>query len=129
HLIDSPTVTLYLSLQESQPLIAQLQAGRPSRALYRKLGQYAVQIYPSHLQALLDAGAAELLDGASYRLTDPSLYNRNTGLSLEVGTGNALSIWNATKRAARGRSTCRRFSTKYIQFFLSTALPRMGQVG
>ena len=92
HLIDSPTVTLYLSLQESQPLIAQLQAGRPSRALYRKLGQYAVQIYPSHLQALLDAGAAELLDGASYRLTDPSLYDRNTGLSLEVDTGNALLI-------------------------------------
>ena len=87
-----PSVILYLALQESQPLIAQLQAGRPSRALYRKLGQYAVQIYPSHLQALLDAGAAELLDGASYRLADPSLYDRNTGLSLEVDTGNALLI-------------------------------------
>ena len=92
HLIDSPTVTLYLSLQESQPLIAQLQAGLASRALYRKLGQYAVQIYPSHLQALLDAGAAELLDGASYRLTDPSLYDRTTGLSLEADTGSALLI-------------------------------------
>ena len=92
HLIDSPTVTLYLSTGESQPLIAQLQAGQASRALYRKLGQYAVSIYPGHLQALLDAGAAELLDGTSYLLTSPSLYDQNTGLSLDVETGSALFI-------------------------------------
>ena len=66
-LIDSPSVILYLALQESQPLIAQLQA-------------------------LLDAGAAELLDGASYRMIGPFLYDRNTDLSLEADTGSALLI-------------------------------------
>ena len=62
-----PSVILYLALQESQPLIAQLQA-------------------------LLDAGAAELLDGASYRMISPFLYDRNTDLSLEADTGSALLI-------------------------------------
>ncbi|HIV43347.1 MAG TPA: hypothetical protein H9996_03965 [Candidatus Faecalibacterium avium] len=62
-----PSVILYLALQESQPLIAQLQA-------------------------LLDAGAAELLDGASYRMIGPFLYDRNTDLSLEADTGSALLI-------------------------------------
>ena len=62
-----PSVILYLALQESQPLIAQLQA-------------------------LLDAGAAEFLDGASYRMIGPFLYDRNTDLSLEADTGSALLI-------------------------------------
>ena len=62
-----PSVILYLALQESQPLIAQLQA-------------------------LLDAGAAELLDGAFYRMIGPFLYDRNTDLSLEADTGSALLI-------------------------------------
>src|SRR5699024_11305887 len=37
HLIDSPTVTLYLSTEESQPLIAQLQAGQRSEE--RRVGK------------------------------------------------------------------------------------------
>lgn len=90
HLIDSPAVTLYIPVEQGQALIDQLRAGYSTRALYRKLGQYAVNIYPDHLQSLLDAGAAEPLAGDSYVLTDLSLYSRDTGLALQVETGKAL---------------------------------------
>ena len=43
-----------------------------------------------HLQKLLDAGAAEPIDDNSYILTDPTLYDRSTGLSLDVETGKAI---------------------------------------
>ena len=90
HLIETPTVTLYIPIDQGQSLIDQLRAGHSSRALYRKLGQYAVNIYPDHLQRLLDAGAATPLDGDSYVLTDLSLYSRDTGLALQAETGKAL---------------------------------------
>lgn len=92
HLIDTPTVTLYIPVEQGQILIDQLRAGYASRALYRKLGQYAINIYPDHLQSLLDAGAAEPLAGDSYVLTDLSLYSRDTGLALQVETGKALFL-------------------------------------
>lgn len=90
HLIDKSTITLYIPVDQGQALIDQLRAGYSSRSLYRKLGQYAVNIYPDHLQSLLDAGAAEPLAGDSYILTDLSLYSRDTGLALQVETGKAL---------------------------------------
>ena len=90
HLIETPTVTLYIPVDQGQSLIGQLRAGYSTRSLYRQLGQYAVNIYPDHLQNLLDAGAAELLAGDSYVLTDLSLYSRDTGLALPVETGKAI---------------------------------------
>ena len=90
HLIETPTVTLYIPVDQGQSLIGQLRAGYSTRSLYRQLGQYAVNIYPDHLQNLLDAGAAELLAGDSYVLTDLSLYSRDTGLTLHVETGKAI---------------------------------------
>ena len=90
HLIETPTITLYIPIDQGQSLINQLQTGYSSRSLYRKLGQYAVNIYPDHLKSLLNAGAAEPLTGNSYVLTDLSLYSRDTGLSLHVETGKAL---------------------------------------
>ena len=90
HLIESPTVTIYIPIDQGQSLVDQLRAGNSSRALYRRLGQYAVNIYPNHLQDLLDAGAAESLAGGSYVLTDLSLYSHETGLALHVETGKAL---------------------------------------
>lgn len=90
HLIETPTVTLYIPIDQGQSLIDQLRAGNSSRSLYRQLGQYAVNIYPNHLQNLLDAGAAEPLAGDNYVLTDLSLYSHDTGLTLQVETGKAL---------------------------------------
>jgi CRISPR-associated endonuclease/helicase Cas3 len=90
HLIEANTVTIYLPVDHGINLLNDLRAGWVSRTLYRQLGQYAVNIYPEHLQKLLDAGAAEPIDDNSYILTDPALYDRSTGLSLDVETGKGI---------------------------------------
>ncbi len=92
HLIESPTVTVYIPVDKGKELIDQLQAGFSSRALYRKLDQYAVSIYPDHLQKLLDAGAAQPIGSNAYILTDLSAYDRDIGLALDVETGKALFL-------------------------------------
>ena len=90
HLIEANTVTIYLPVDDGIGLLECLRAGQADRALYRRLGQYAVNIYPEHLQKLLDTGAAEPIDDNSYILTDPTLYDRSTGLSLDVETGKGI---------------------------------------
>lgn len=91
-LIESPAVTVYLALPESQALIESLQAGACSRALYRRLGQYGVTVYPQHLAALQDAGAVEAVGQEAWILRDITLYDRNTGLTLDVPTGQGWMI-------------------------------------
>ena len=44
------------------------------------------------MQELLTAGAVQPVGDGSYYLTDPSLYNPGTGLSLDVDTGELLMI-------------------------------------
>ena len=91
-LIESPAVTVYLALPENQSLIEALRAGAGSRALYRRLGQYGVTVYPQHLQALQAAGAVETLDKDTWILQDAALYDRSTGLTLDVPTGQGWMI-------------------------------------
>ena len=90
HLIEADTVTIYLPVGDGISLLERLRAGQADRALYRRLGQYAVNVYPEHLQKLLDAGAAEPIDDNSYILTDPTIYDRSTGLSLDVVPGKGI---------------------------------------
>ena len=87
HLIDSPTKAVYIPLEGCQDEIEQLRQGQVSRALFRKLGQYAVSIYPKHLEALEAAGAVEPAGGDGYILRDLSLYSGETGLKMDVETG------------------------------------------
>ena len=91
-LIESCAVTVYIPTEENQELLAALWEGNGSRSLYRKLGQYGVTVYPEHLAALHAAGAVEMLDGEDWVLTDTTLYNRETGLALDVETGKAWMI-------------------------------------
>ena len=56
HLIESPTTTVYLPLEEGAGLVELLRSGQYSRTLYRRLGQYGVSVYPQHLAALEQAG-------------------------------------------------------------------------
>lgn len=91
-LIESPAVTIYLTLPESQPLLNTLQAGAGNRALYRRLGQYGITVYPQHLEALQTAGAVEAIDQDNWVLRDMSLYDRNTGLTLDIPTGQGWMI-------------------------------------
>lgn len=91
-LVESPATTVYLPLPENTDLFNDLRAGKTSRALYRRLGQYGVSVYPNHLEALRAAGALADLDGAGWLLTDATLYDRTTGLKLDVETGKAWMI-------------------------------------
>lgn len=92
HLIESPTTTVYLPLEEGAGLVELLRSGQYSRTLYRRLGQYGVSVYPQHLSALEQAGALEHLEDGSVVLRDIGLYTQTTGLTLEPSGGNALFI-------------------------------------
>lgn len=87
HLIDSPTTTIYIPTGEGKSLVESLRAGLISRSLFRKLGQYAVNVYPDHLKRLLDAGAVQATESGAYILTDKDLYHSSTGLALDVEMG------------------------------------------
>lgn len=92
HLIDSPTVTVYIPDGEGAVLAGRLRAGEHGRDLYRRLGQYGVSIYGQHFAALDRSGALERLEDGSALLTDLSLYSERTGLSLEADSGRGLFV-------------------------------------
>lgn len=95
HLIDQNTRTVYVPFGNGKALLEQLQTQGGTRALYRKLGRYAVSVYDQHFQALYAAGALltakdiPALDPDSAILNDMTLYNETIGLSLEPETGKA----------------------------------------
>ena len=92
HLIDSPTVTIYVPEGAGAALIQRLRSGEHSRNLYRQLGQYGVSVYEQHFSALNQAGALEHLEDGSVILTELKLYSEHTGLSLEADSGKGLFI-------------------------------------
>ena len=98
HLIDQNTHTVYIPYGEGEKLIGQLQAEGGTKALYRKLGRYAVSVYDQHFQTLYAAGAlltaqeVPALDPDSAVLSDMTLYSEIMGLSLEPETGKAEFI-------------------------------------
>ena len=92
HLINDDTKTVYIPLGEGAKMVDQLRRGDRSRALFRKLGRYGVNIYEKHYLALMGQGALEVLDDDSIVLTDISLYHQDIGLLLNDETGNGLFI-------------------------------------
>ena len=97
-LIDQNTHTIYIPYQDGAALLEQLQAWGGTRALYRKLGRYAVSVYDQHFKALYTAGAlltakeVPALDPDSAILSDMALYSETMGLSLEPEAGKAEFI-------------------------------------
>lgn len=95
-MIDNDTRTVYIPWKDGSELIERLCDGACSKKLYRQLGQYAVQVYDAHFQALYDAGAlqtadeTDALDDRSAILRDLSLYDEKTGLSLKADSGQAF---------------------------------------
>ena len=98
HLIDQNTRTVYVPFGGGAALIERLKAGECSKELYRKLGRYAVSVYDRHFEALYAAGALltardiPALDESSAILSDLTLYDERTGLTLEPETGKAEFI-------------------------------------
>ena len=89
HLIDSPTRTVYIPAGAGAELVERLRAGERNRSLFRRLGRYGVSVYENHFQALEQAGDLELLEDGSAVLSNPTLYDGHTGLSLEAEEGKA----------------------------------------
>lgn len=92
HLIDTPTRTVYIPLEEGAELVEQLRSGGGGRTLFRKLGQYGVSIYDKHFAALNQAGDLEILENGAAILCNTALYSERTGLSLEADSGKGLFI-------------------------------------
>ncbi len=92
HLIDSETKTVYIPFGDGKALTERLRSGERSRKLFRELGQYGVSIYPRHFEALDRAGDLDMLEDGTAVLTNLTLYDNNTGLSLTADEGKFLSI-------------------------------------
>ena len=91
-LIEENTRTVYLPYDEGRALVERLEEGERSRALFRKLGPYSVSVYDNHFGKLNQAGALTPLEDGSAVLTDMSLYDEKTGLTLTPEGGNAWFI-------------------------------------
>ena len=92
HLIDNATKVVYIPIGDGVELIKRIKSGEHSRALYRKAGQYCVNVYDQHYRALLSAGDIEPLSEDSAVLTNSELYDVKTGLSLTTDVGKGLFI-------------------------------------
>ena len=91
-LIDAPTQTVYIPLEEGKELAERLRRGERSRRLYRELGRYGVSVYPQHFQQLYDVGAIETLMTGEAILCDTTLYHPLTGLTIQPEGGRALGL-------------------------------------
>lgn len=91
-LIDSPTRTIYIPLEEGAALVEQLRSGMGNRKLFRQLGPYSVSVYEQHFAALDRAGDLEVLENGTAILHNMMLYSQETGLSLEADSGKALFV-------------------------------------
>ncbi len=91
HLIDDTTKTVYIPLEEGAALAERLRTGERDRALFRRMGQYGVNLYDVQYQALLRNGCLEILDGDCAVLNDIGLYDPAVGLTIP-GYGSAMSF-------------------------------------
>ncbi len=85
--IDSAQYAVYIPTAESKPLLTKLERFGPERTLMRKLGQYAVGVYPNHYMELQKAGAVHGIAENAAVLDRADLYDRDTGLKLTVEEG------------------------------------------
>lgn len=90
--IESGTISIYIPLEEGGKWVEQLKSGKVSRDLFRQLGQFSINVYPYQLSTLLQAGTVAETSNGEFILSDMSIYNSDTGLSLETETGKALFI-------------------------------------
>ncbi len=82
HLIDDNTKTVYIPLGEGEEFVQRYLEGERSRKLFRKLGQYSVNIHETQYRNLIYTGALRQLDDDSAILTTADLYDPKTGLKL-----------------------------------------------
>lgn len=91
-LIDTPTRTIYIPRGKGAALCDQLRAGARSRQLFRALGNYSVSVYTKQFEALDNVGALALLDEDAVVLTDLTKYDGDTGLTMDIESGQGVFI-------------------------------------
>ena len=84
HLIDNATRAVYVPIGEGAELVKRLKNGEYSRTLFRQLGRYGISVYENQFQALMNAGALELLEDGSAILSDLTLYDQALGLTQNI---------------------------------------------
>ncbi len=84
HIIDGADYTIYIPVGEGATLVDKLRRDGPNRALMRKLGLYAVNVYQKYFEELSQAGGLELLSEYAGILTDLRLYSPETGLPFTI---------------------------------------------
>ncbi|MEG2526719.1 MAG: CRISPR-associated helicase Cas3' [Oscillospiraceae bacterium] len=92
HIIENSEFTVYIPLEDGAELVSQLEKFGESRSLMRKLGQFAVGVYPQHFKELVQLGAVESIGENTAVLRDISLYNEQTGLSFFVKEGQGFLV-------------------------------------
>lgn len=91
HLIDSDTYTVYIPTDDNAEDLKALKEGKYSRALMRRLGRNAVNVYRWDWDKLDKANELDRLDEYSAILRDPKNdYDEQCGLKLDTETGLGL---------------------------------------
>jgi CRISPR-associated endonuclease/helicase Cas3 len=91
-LIDQNTETIFVEEEESKDLIAELRRGEYSMSLYRKLGQFAVNVYSQQIAKLRSMGMLEMIEEGTYILRDSHAYSHETGLNVNVTSGYGIIL-------------------------------------
>lgn len=91
-LIENETIAVYIPLGEGKLLTDQLTAGTFDRNTFRQLGQYGINVFSNHLRALQESGCLECLWDHIYILRDLTQYREDTGLQMDVETGNGFYV-------------------------------------
>ena len=91
HLIDSDTCTVFTPTDDNAEDLKALKEGKYSRALMRRLGRSAVNVYRWDWDKLDKANKLDYLDEYSAILRDPNNdYDEQCGLKLDTETGLGL---------------------------------------
>ena len=83
-MIDGAGFTVYIPRGDGAVLVNALREKGPSRALLRKLGEYAVSLYRRQFEELCSIGAVEKLSDTAGVLIDDRLYSPETGLPFVI---------------------------------------------
>ncbi len=93
HLIDSDTYTIYIPNEQNASDLELLKTGKYSRALMRRLGRSAVNVYKWDFEKLFTTGKLLQIDEYSAVLLDKTRnYDDMCGLKLDAATGIGLFI-------------------------------------
>lgn len=80
-MIENNTIPLYICTEESEKEINDLRQHNYSKELFRKLQQYAVNLYEQDFKRLDEMCAVERIDNHFYVLSDNKYYSEKTGIT------------------------------------------------